>query len=108
MAIPHAAPGKPVDLCPEGETFSDARTIALVKNDEFEAIRMVIRKGEEICKNHQVPGSITLHCLKGCIAFTMDGERRPVRAGQWLFLPGGVPHTIEGEEDSLVLLTVMF
>ena len=107
MAIPHAAPGVPVDLRPE-QRLSQAQSSALVKTDAFEAIRMAIPAGHEVCKNHQVEGPITVHCLEGRIDFTADGDKQYVRAGQWLFLPGGVPHTIAGVEDSLVLLTVMF
>lgn len=108
MAIPHAAPGMPVDLRRPEEPLSQAQTNALVKTDAFEAIRLVIPKGHEVCHNHKVDGPITVHCLEGQIAFTADGEERAVRAGQWLFLPGGVPHTIQGVEDSVMLLTVMF
>lgn len=108
MAIPHASPGMPVDLRPPGEVVSEARTNALVKNEAFEAIRVAVPKGHEVCHNHQVEGPITVQCLEGEIAFTADGDTRAVRAGQWLFLPGGVPHTIKGVEDSLMLLTVMF
>ena len=99
MAIPHAAPGMPVDLRRSDEALSEAQTNALVKTGEFEAIRMVIPAGHEVCHNHRVDGRIE---------FTADGDKRAVRAGQWLFLPGGVPHTISGVDDSLVLLTVMF
>jgi quercetin dioxygenase-like cupin family protein len=108
MAIPHASPGLPVDLRPSGETLSEARTNALVKNEAFEAIRLVIPAGHEVCRNHQVNGPITVQCLEGRIAFATDGESHAVRAGQWLFLPGGVPHTITGVDDAVVLLTVMF
>jgi len=108
MAIPHAAPGIPVDLQPQAEELSEANTNALVKMDTFEAIRLVIPKGHEVCRNHQVEGPITVHCLKGQIAFTADGDTRAVPEGHWLFLPGGVPHTIAGGEDSLILLTIMF
>jgi quercetin dioxygenase-like cupin family protein len=108
MAIPHAAPGMPVDLRPKGEPLSEARTTALVKNDTFEAIRMVIPRGHEVCHNHRVEGPITILCLEGEIAFTAEDDTRSLCAGQWLFLPGGVPHTITGREDSVMLLTVMF
>lgn len=108
MAISHVAPCIPVDLQPPAEVLSEAKTNALVKNDEFEAIRLVIPQGHEVCRNHQVEGPITIYCLKGQIALTADGEKRAVSEGQWLFLPGGVPHTISGVEDSLVLLTIMF
>lgn len=108
MAIPHAFPGMPVDLGPHGETPSEARTTALVKNDTFEAIRLVIPQGHEVCHNHQVEGMITVHCLEGRVAFTADSDTHELSAGHWLFLPSGVPHTIVGLENALVLLTVMF
>jgi quercetin dioxygenase-like cupin family protein len=108
MAIPHAYPGMPVDLRAGEETPSETRTTALVKNDTFEAIRLVARKGHEICHNHQVEGMITLHCLEGRIAFTAAGDTRELATGHWLFQTRGVPHTITALEDALVLLTVMF
>jgi quercetin dioxygenase-like cupin family protein len=108
MAIPHAAPGIPTNLWGEGESLSEARTNALVKTDAFEAIRLVIPAGHEVCRNHQVEGPITVQCLAGQISFTAGDDAHVVRQGHWLFLPGGVPHTITGVEDSLVLLTVIF
>src|SRR5690606_30597470 len=103
MAIPHAAPGVPVDLRSQEQRFAEAKTTALVKNEDFEAIRMVIPAGHAVCENHSVEGPITLQCVEGRIAFTADGDEHSVRSGQWLFLPGGVPHKIEGVEDSVVL-----
>lgn len=108
MAIPHAAPAVPLDLQPQGEVLSEATTNALVKSDAFEAIRLVIPEGHEVCHDHRVDGPITLLCLKGQIAFTSDGQTRALPEGHWLFLPGGVPHTIAGVENSLVLLTILF
>lgn len=108
MAIPHAAPGVPLDLQPPGEVLSEARTNALVKSEAFEAIRLVVPKGHEVCRDHRVDGPITVQCLKGQIAFTSDGDTHSVPEGHWLFLPGGVPHTIAGVEESLVLLTILF
>jgi quercetin dioxygenase-like cupin family protein len=96
MAIPHAPHGMPVDLRHHGEALSKARTTALVKNDTFEAIRMVVPKGHEVCHDHRVEGTITLQCLVGCVAFTADGETHELAAGHWLFLTAGVPHTITG------------
>jgi len=108
MAIPHAYPGMPVDLRPQDEALSEARTTALVKNDTFEAIRLVIPQGHEVCHDHRVEGMMTVHCLEGRVTFTADNETHELPAGHWLFLTGGVPHTITGLEDALVLLTVMF
>src|SRR6185312_14619372 len=73
MAIPHAYPGMPVDLRPDGESLSEARSGALVKDESFEAIRLVIPKGHEMSR-HQVDGAITIYCLDGRIAFTAGGK----------------------------------
>ncbi len=133
MAIPHAYPGMPVDLfaaggaqfeevqCPvcgdpdatvdyhaTGEGPTEARTTALVKNNWFEAIRLVLPKGHEVCHDHQVEGPITVHCLQGRAALTAGGAAHELRAGHWLYLLGNDPHTLRGIEDSLVLLTIMF
>lgn len=108
MAIPHAAPGIPVDLQPSGESLTEATTSALVKTDQFEAIRLFIPKGHEVCRNHQVKGPITVQCLQGEVAFSVEGETHTLRAGHWLYLPGEVSHSMSGVEDSLILLTIMF
>jgi len=108
MAIPHAYPGMPVDLRPPEESFSEARTIALVKNNSLEAIRMVLPKGQEVCHNHQVEGAITVHCLEGRASLTVGGATQDLPAGYWLYLLGNEPHTLRGVEDSVVLLTIMF
>jgi quercetin dioxygenase-like cupin family protein len=98
----------PVDLRPQGETLTEARTVALVKNNTFEAIRLVIPGGHEVCHDHQVEGTLTVLCLEGRIAFTTEGATRELPAGHWLFLTGGVPHTVRGLDESVVLLTVLF
>ncbi len=108
MAIPHAGPGIPVDLRSENETLSRAETRALVKGDAFEAIRMVVPKEYEACRGHHVQGPITVQCLEGWVALTIDGDKHSLKAGQWTFVPAGAPHTITGVEDSLVLLTLIF
>lgn len=108
MAIPHASPGVPVNLHSQQEPLSAAQTSALVKTKEFEAIRLVVPQDHEVCRNHKVDGPITVQCLRGEIQFTAGQDDHSLREGQWLFLPGGVPHTIKGAKDAVVLLTVMF
>ena len=103
----HAYPGMPVDLRPVGESLAEATTVALVKEETFEAIRMVVRKGHEIA-DHQVAGAITIYCLDGRIAFTARGETHDLKAGHWLFLLGNEPHSLLGIEDSSLLLTILF
>ncbi len=103
----HAYPGMPFDLRPEGGALADATTFPLVKERAFEAIRMVIRKGHEMSE-HRVEGAVTIYCLDGRVAFTARGQTHDLRAGHWLFLLGGEPHSLRGIEDSAVLLTILF
>lgn len=108
MAIPHASPGIPVGLIPTDEALSEVQTRALIKDEHFETIRMAVPKDFEACRGHKLAGPITVQCLAGWITLTLDGDESSLQAGQWTFVPPGVPHTIIGVEDSLVLLTVIF
>jgi quercetin dioxygenase-like cupin family protein len=103
----HAYPGMPVDLRPAGESLAEAATTPLVKQKTFEAIRLVIHKGQEL-PEHQVAGAITIYCLDGRIAFTAGGQTHDLKAGHWLFLLGNEPHSLRGIEDSSLLLTILF
>ena len=84
-----------------------ATTFPLVKEDAFEAIRMVLRKDHEMA-GHQVEWPITIYCLDGQIAFTARGQTHDLRAGHWLFLLGNEPHSLRAIEDSSFLLTILF
>lgn len=108
MAIPHASPGIPVDLHPAGESLSESTTTALVKNDAFEVIRLILPRGRDVCHHREVEGPVLFHCLEGRIALTADGATHEIPAGHWTYLPGHSPHTLRGVDDSLVLLTLMF
>ncbi len=105
--LQHAYPGMPVDLRTVGESLGNGTTVALVKEQTFEAIRMVVGKGHKI-PEHQVEGAITIYCLDGRIAFTARDHTHELRAGHWLFLLGNEPHAILGIEDSSLLLTILF
>ena len=108
MAIPHAFPGMPVDLRADRPSLKEAQTTALVKGQAFEAIRLVLPAGHEVCHGRQVEGPITVQCLEGRAAVIVGDETHELPAGYWLYLMGGDPHTLRGMEDSLVLLTILF
>lgn len=107
MALPHAKPGEIVDLSPLGTAFADARTSALMKTEEFEAIRLVVPAGIDI-PEHDVPGSITLQCLEGRVLLGLRSTTLELGPHRWVYLDGGVSHSIRGLEDSSLLLTIFF
>lgn len=106
MALQHAKAAEIVDLSPKGASLKEARTSAIVKTDQFEAVRLIVSKGA-LLKQHQVPGSLTLHCLEGRVELGLDSTTIELGAHEWVYLEGGAPHSVRGLEDSSLLLTII-
>ena len=106
MALTHATSGEIVSLGPLTEAIDGFSSHALVKSSDFEAIRLFLAAGN-VFKDHKVDGSITLQCLEGAIDFRFDGETCAMGPGDWLYLDGGVIHSLSAREDSSLLLTIM-
>ena len=107
MAQHHANPGEVVDLRPLGPKLTEAKTIALIKAEHFEAIRLIVRAGAEI-PPHDVAGNIMLYCLEGHIVLGLERSNIELTGGDWLYLNGGELHTLKGLQDSSILLTILF
>jgi quercetin dioxygenase-like cupin family protein len=107
MALKHAAPAEVVDLRPLGSRLAATRTHALVRTASFEAVRLVVPAGTEI-PSHKVRGQITLQCIEGHAQLGLTDETIDLRAGDWVYLDGDVPHSVKGIEDASLLLTILF
>ncbi|APW59925.1 cupin domain-containing protein [Paludisphaera borealis] len=107
MAIPHAKPGEVIDVRPLAKDLAGARTTVLVKTEALEIIRLVIPQGKEI-PTHATHGEISVQCLEGRVAFTSEGVRRELGAGELLYLQGEQSHSVTGIEDASLLLTITF
>lgn len=107
MALHHVVSGEVVDLQALGNGIASAKTKALVKTSRFEAVRLIVHRGREL-PTHSVPGPITLHCLEGRVLLGLVDTTRELAAGQWIYLDGGVDHSVKGLEDSSLLLTILF
>jgi quercetin dioxygenase-like cupin family protein len=104
MALHHVAAGEKVRL--SSVASAEAESAALVKNDAFEAVQLVLRSGDTIAA-HSVPGFATILCVEGSVR--LDAER-PVNldAGEWVFLDRGERHSVSALEDSSLLVTILF
>ncbi|WP_445500656.1 cupin [Microvirga sp. G4-2] len=107
MALNRVKAGDVVDLRPLGEKLADVKTTALTKTEAFEAIRLVVPAGRNIAP-HEVPGQLTLQCLEGRVLLELPDASLELSAGQWIYLDGGVRHTLKGLENSSLLLTILF
>jgi quercetin dioxygenase-like cupin family protein len=106
MAVHHAKAGEIVDLRPLGEDLKHAKTTAIVKSEIFEVVRLIVHAGANI-PPHQVSGAIMLHCLEGHIVLGLIDTVLEMSAGQWVYLNGGVRHSVKGVEESSLLLTIL-
>lgn len=106
MAISHAASGQLLDLHCLTEQFSETRTFALFKTDQLEVMRLVVPTHKTV-PSHQVKGEVTVQCLAGEVDFTADGKTQRMKAGQLVWLAGGVAHGLTAVRDSSLLVTLV-
>ena len=106
MALTHAQANEVVDIRPLGPSLVDSKTTALVKANQFEAVRLVLLEGRHI-PAHNVAGQVTFLCLEGCVTIHAETDIR-LQAGEWVYLDRGVPHSLSAERDSSLLLTIHF
>lgn len=110
MALHHASPGEVVDLGLPGQASANATdqpgTRAIVKTDRFEAIRLVLGRGESI-PAHEVASKITLHCLDGAVSVTLADRTLALHTGHWVFFDENSVHGIDAVSDAVLLMTIM-
>ena len=107
MAIEHAAFGEVIDLKTYGPENADTHTVAIVKTDKFEAIRLFAPAGSTV-PPHKVNGPITVQCLRGDVVFFVDTEPREMSDGSWLHIEGGKLYSVEATTDCVLLVTILF
>jgi quercetin dioxygenase-like cupin family protein len=102
MAQMHPKPADVIDL----NTFGNTTSTALVKEEKFEVIRVVVTPDKPI-PQHQVAGPITVQCLRGKCTFYVDQQPQKLEPGSWLYLNGGTPHALQSDETAIVLVTIL-
>jgi nucleotide-binding universal stress UspA family protein/quercetin dioxygenase-like cupin family protein len=101
-----AKPGEKIDVRPLGAAMASAYTGTLVRTAAMEVVRLIVRSGQEI-PHRKAKGELIVHCLEGQVALTALGKTRMLEAGQMLYLPAGESHSLDGIEDSALLLTTV-
>jgi quercetin dioxygenase-like cupin family protein len=103
----HINEGEVVNLEELREDLDVSSTHALARTETMEVIRMVIPKNKAV-KEHHVEGEIQVQCLKGLVQFEFGNNTRTLKKDDWLFLGKGVSHSLQAEEDTVILLTILF
>lgn len=101
MAMPHAAPGEPIDLF----SMRGPGSIALVRDEHFEVFRLAMEAGKQL-PEHELGSLSTIQCLRGRIEVDAQGRSHTMPAGYMMYLGSCEPRTIRAIEDSSILVTM--
>jgi quercetin dioxygenase-like cupin family protein len=101
MAIPHAAPGEPIDLFSRRGPAS----AALVRDEHFEVFRLAMEAGKEL-PEHELASLSTIQCLRGRIEVRAQGRVEALATGYLMYLGSCEPRAIRAVEESLILVTM--
>jgi len=101
MAMPHAAPGEPIDLF----STRGPGSLAIVRDEHFEVFRLAMEAGK-VLPEHQLASLSTIQCLRGRIEVDAQGRTHAMPAGYMMYLGSCEPRTIRAIEDSSILVTM--
>jgi quercetin dioxygenase-like cupin family protein len=105
MAQTHVQSGERVSVLPLGEGLGGATTTALLKADQLEIVRIVLREGAEM-REHKAPGEITLQCIEGLLELRTPGTTRELAPGDLVHLRRNEAHSLKALKACSALLTM--
>ncbi|MBI3533241.1 MAG: cupin domain-containing protein [Burkholderiales bacterium] len=105
MAQQHVQSGEVVSVLPLGAQLASAKTMALLKAEQLEVVRIVLRAGMAL-HEHSAPGEITVQCIEGRIEFDTPQGLQLLEAGDFIHLRRNEPHALRALVDSSALVTI--
>lgn len=98
------------DLRNEGEyQRNGVSAVTLARDSHMTVLLVALRKGA-VMREHKAPSAGTAVFLAGRAHFVIgtgaDAERTPMGPGTVAAFSADLPHAVEGEEDSLYLVTI--
>jgi quercetin dioxygenase-like cupin family protein len=77
----------------------------LVKEGPLRVVIIGLKSGASV-REHTAGGPVTIHVLSGRVNFSSSGQGESVDAGRAVLFATSVPHSLDAEADSVVLLTI--
>lgn len=67
-------------------------------------VSLLAFKAGQALEEHLAPAEVMVCVVEGEIAFTMIDQRHTIKAGEFLLMGAGVPHSVVANVDSKVML----
>ncbi|MFA5057785.1 MAG: cupin domain-containing protein [Opitutaceae bacterium] len=93
---------------PEATQFSDSGIVSRALSDQH-GVRVTLfafAAGQQLTE-HATPARALVQILSGACEFTLAGKKTPLRAGDLLHMPPGLPHAALATEAFSMLLTTI-
>jgi quercetin dioxygenase-like cupin family protein len=82
------------------------RSTVLVQSEELQVTRVELDAGKELPPQRTL-GDVTVQVLEGRVAISVgDGDAKQMHPGDLMYLCAKVPHSIEAQEDSVLLMSM--
>jgi quercetin dioxygenase-like cupin family protein len=106
MALTHLPHGQLAHAGPLGDALAATRTFTLVRTDDLQIFRLVLRAGTDLAE-HAVPGAMVFQCVEGEVIFRAPGCELRMRAGDLTHVAASTPHSVHAITDMSALVTVL-
>ena len=98
------SPGEAIDIGTLGPGLVTAEIVPLIKTRDLEIFRVVVPSGDTV-PTHEFSREVVVHCLEGSVKLTSPSGVHALKAGQMLLYSAYEPFSLEGQEDSALLIT---
>lgn len=75
----------------------------IFNNENGEVVLLAFKAGQKL-DTHTAPAEVMVNVLEGEIEFTMIDKPHTIKAGEFLLMGAGVPHSVMAKADSKVML----
>lgn len=81
------------------------QTKVLLETSFSKEIQILLPAGQ-VMREHKTPFPILIHLLEGSIDLGVEGKNHPMKAGNIIFLEGGILHDLSAKENAIIRLTL--
>ncbi|GIW47917.1 MAG: cupin [Deltaproteobacteria bacterium] len=90
-----------------GEIRENSIVSRTIYNDErVKVVLFSFSKGQELSEHRSSMPAI-VHILQGEATLTLGKDTKDAKEGSWVYMPPGLPHSVEAKSQLVMLLTLI-